>query len=745
METSARISITIVGLAACACGPVRQADAQFWSDYTVQRLGLFGPEQTASNGNQLSSVTITPEGRIYGTSNRYVGTQSRGRDVWISDGNSTVQLGRTGPGYISANGYQSSYIAGISSEGIVTGASQRWSDAGSLGQEAWVWSNGVYQRIGLMGGPYTGSDGYEISGPHSFYLPSGQVLGDSSRVIDGNNLGQDHWIWDGETTQQIGLFGEGYVGTSGIQNSLVSSMTESGLLLGRSTRYKGESTENGEDPWVYDPVTRATTQLGLTGEGYTGSEGYQYSEIFDINPSGLVVGLSVRISGVQASVGGDMWIWDGHTYQTIGLRDPENIFLSGGSSDKFTKMNSLGHVLGASSHYDPSGAWVGDDSWVWDGSATIRLGFFGFSGMGSPGSGTQLLNNVGQVAAYSDRYGTSGDFLGRGAWLWNGHQVVQLGFTDSVYLRSDGFRRSDVKFLTDSGFVAGSSERYRSSDQWYSGYDTWIYNGSFTYQIGLRGGVYTKSNTYQRSDLLFLSESGHAAGVSFRFTSADADAGQDAWVWDGSTTRQIGLTGGAYTSSTGYQYSNILFSNASGCLVGISNANGNTTGGGVWYYDPATGQQHTVAASGSAQLLRDDGVLFGTYANSTTRPFIYRPDFGLIDLVDLAEGGLAAQGWRSLTKVVSVGENFESFVGLGFVTGQPGSSPFQGSVFLMRAPVCPECPADFDNNGGVDGGDLAAFMEDYETSGRCADVDANGGIDGGDLAAFFLAFEQGGC
>jgi hypothetical protein len=55
------------------------------------------------------------------------------------------------------------------------------------------------------------------------------------------------------------------------------------------------------------------------------------------------------------------------------------------------------------------------------------------------------------------------------------------------------------------------------------------------------------------------------------------------------------------------------------------------------------------------------------------------------------------------------------------------------------------CPADYDGNGGVDGGDLAAFFADFEAGESGADVDRNGGIDGGDLAAFFVAFEAGGC
>lgn len=58
---------------------------------------------------------------------------------------------------------------------------------------------------------------------------------------------------------------------------------------------------------------------------------------------------------------------------------------------------------------------------------------------------------------------------------------------------------------------------------------------------------------------------------------------------------------------------------------------------------------------------------------------------------------------------------------------------------------CPACAADYDANGGVDGGDLAAFFGDFEAGSRCADVDGNGGVDGGDLGYFFLVFEAGGC
>lgn len=66
-------------------------------------------------------------------------------------------------------------------------------------------------------------------------------------------------------------------------------------------------------------------------------------------------------------------------------------------------------------------------------------------------------------------------------------------------------------------------------------------------------------------------------------------------------------------------------------------------------------------------------------------------------------------------------------------------------VNTVAGPRCPVCAADYDGNGGVDGGDLSAFFVDFEMGAACADVDHNGGVDGGDLGGFFAAFEAGGC
>jgi hypothetical protein len=55
------------------------------------------------------------------------------------------------------------------------------------------------------------------------------------------------------------------------------------------------------------------------------------------------------------------------------------------------------------------------------------------------------------------------------------------------------------------------------------------------------------------------------------------------------------------------------------------------------------------------------------------------------------------------------------------------------------------CPADYNQDGGVDGADVNAFFEAWEAGESNADVNLDGGVDGSDIDPFFFAWENGGC
>ncbi len=53
----------------------------------------------------------------------------------------------------------------------------------------------------------------------------------------------------------------------------------------------------------------------------------------------------------------------------------------------------------------------------------------------------------------------------------------------------------------------------------------------------------------------------------------------------------------------------------------------------------------------------------------------------------------------------------------------------------------PQCPADWDASGGVDGDDIAAFFADWQAGD--ADIDESGCTDGDDIAYFFTRWQAG--
>ncbi len=64
---------------------------------------------------------------------------------------------------------------------------------------------------------------------------------------------------------------------------------------------------------------------------------------------------------------------------------------------------------------------------------------------------------------------------------------------------------------------------------------------------------------------------------------------------------------------------------------------------------------------------------------------------------------------------------------------------------LPQPPACGPCYADYNQDGGVDGSDVAAFFTDWEGSSGCSDTNEDGGIDGGDVETFFSQWSNGGC
>lgn len=146
-------------------------------------------------------------------------------------------LGLTGSGYeyVDSGGTRrNSFLVSMNEHGRAIGASNPYSVAGvDLGQDAWLFNGSSTQKIGLMGSGYE----YAASGG-SYRNASAELLNDLDQVIGrterygptGVRLGSDAWRFDGTDTHLIGLTGSGYEFTAHggihVSSSPISSMKQ---------------------------------------------------------------------------------------------------------------------------------------------------------------------------------------------------------------------------------------------------------------------------------------------------------------------------------------------------------------------------------------------------------------------------------------------------------------------------------------------------------------------------------------
>ncbi len=239
-----------------------------------------------------------------------------------------------------------------------------------------------------------------------------------------------------------------------------------------------------------------------------------------------------------------------------------------------------------------------------------------------------------------------------------------------------------------------------------------------------------------------------------RNISTATDAGHDGSVIVGT----LPLPSHAYrwTSEGGFQDLGSVTPDGSSSATGVS-SDGNVvvgrastpSGQHAMRWTSALGMQSLgVLPNGTSSAASDtsvDGsvVVGQCFVNGIgNRAFVWTPSTGMLDLTTYLAGRIAGmEGW-TLFAVGGVSDDGSTIVGWGTLNGVTMGFRVSGLSFTNP---CPECAADFDANGGVDGGDLAAFIVELETGAQCADIDQNGGVDGGDLGAFFVFFEAGGC
>jgi hypothetical protein len=194
------------------------------------------------------------------------------------------------------------------------------------------------------------------------------------------------------------------------------------------------------------------------------------------------------------------------------------------------------------------------------------------------------------------------------------------------------------------------------------------------------------------------------------------------------------------------------------------NSGNNTLYGGsrgdVHTIDTTTGQSTLLITSGLTSFanLVYDSLNDAMYMTSSSTDFFYALDLDglLANFVGPLAGPTNPNGLAYVAEedtIYLICNNTDSLytvdpaTGNTTLIGSTGDGNLLGLVWIPDGggSDCPRCPADYDQDGGVTGADIAAFFSDFESGAECADVDQDGGVTGGDIGAFFVVFEAGGC
>ena len=381
--------------------------AWLYSNGEAIKLGFYDAAYTSYSGYKESTIAgLNEAGQVAGSSFRYNDTNraSVGSDAWIYDGATTTKIGLSGAGYIDSNGERKSSSISLNEAGQVIGHSTRYDNATGvrIGNSAWLYDGATTSRIGLFGAEFTASDGTEVSVARDLN-EAGQVAGTSIQYYFNSHYGDAAWLYDGTSTTRIGLFDAEHTGNTGHQTSRIHTINEAGQVVGNSDRY----TSSGRSAWLHSGGV--TTRLGFYGVDHTRSDGYQFSDVFDLNDAGQVAGYSYRYNGLSKATS-EAWLFDSTLEQTFVI----NVATANAQSSgiRFTHLGSDGLVLG---YYDySSGGTILEEDRPF--AYTIENGFVDLMKLAKQGgtdTGWGLLEQV----------------------YWENDKIVGFGLTSGAYLQ----------------------------------------------------------------------------------------------------------------------------------------------------------------------------------------------------------------------------------------------------------------------------------------------------------------------
>jgi hypothetical protein len=538
-------ALLLFGVACLGAGSKAKAQT-----FQIQRIGLYDAIHTGTGGESTNYLGLpNAAGQATGVAYRYSGDSYNGDDTWFySPATHTTQLiGLTDAAHTGTDGLSYNDPYDMNASGQVLGAATQFSGGTFTGQDAWLYSptTNTTQVIGLTDAVHTQTDGSSTNVP-ALMNASGQVVGQGSRLhFDNFSAGEDTWIYSPitHTTQIIGLTSAAYTGPDGGPDGDTFSTP---IAINAAGQVAGVAEPlvlghlGGDDAWLYSPTTNTTQKIGFYDALHTvGVNGAHADEIVALNASGQVAGTANHfqngVAGMLPYNGQDAWIYfpATHLTQQIGLVDAAHTQTGDYSYHKPIAINDAGQIAGYSSRFNGN-TDIGQDAWLYA-SATNTTKVIGLTDAAHTQTGGYLFNQpnamnaVGQVAGFAKRYAGSVD-EGQDAWLYSpaNNTTRLIGLTDAAHTRADGTSTNNTTFMSASGLVTGSAERYNAnpdptmSDE---GNDSWLFDpaSQITYDL-----VSSPSpGGFASSTVNYLGNDGTVLG------SYDVDGGSiaDAFLW----------------------------------------------------------------------------------------------------------------------------------------------------------------------------------------------------------------------
>lgn len=249
----------LLGVHALSVSGEATVDHRVWySDGSGSRyIGLEGAEYRNRNGLRYEDASRHDSGIIAGRSWIFEGDRRIGAQSWIYQEGQVVEVGPTGSSFRGDDGRRDMFIQGSSKSGEVWGYATRFSGTDELGVNPWLYDAKSNQTVVLerSGARFERADGRQFHQITGRVSDGGAFIGRSFLYQGEDQVGQEAWLWSDGVYRQIGLTGDEYRTPEGFSSTTVGGLTPvTNILYGTTDRY-----ENGavvaRDGWYHDLET----------------------------------------------------------------------------------------------------------------------------------------------------------------------------------------------------------------------------------------------------------------------------------------------------------------------------------------------------------------------------------------------------------------------------------------------------------------------------------------------------------